>query len=92
MENGRSTAQGGREEIRRRVAHLLHEVTGIPIENVREDTSIEDDLRMESVAFVELQVAIESEYGIEVDPIQVVELDRFGDVVDYIASLVDGGA
>jgi acyl carrier protein len=44
---------------------------------------------MESVAFVELQVAIEAEYDIEVDPIRVIELDRFGDVVAYIDSLVE---
>lgn len=88
MENGLPAAQGRREEIRERVAQLLHEVAGVPLENVRQDATIENDLRMESVAFVELQVAIEAEYDIEVDPIQVVELDRFGDVVDYIDSLV----
>ena len=88
MENGSPAAHGRREEIRERVAQLLHEVAGVPLENVREDATIENDLHMESVAFVELQVAIEAEYDIEVDPIQVVELDRFGDVVDYIDSLV----
>ena len=42
---------------------------------------------MESVAFVELQVAIEDEYAIEIDPIRIVELNEFGAIGDYVYSL-----
>ncbi len=39
---------------------------------------------MESVAFVEIQVAIQDEYDIELDPIRLIELDQFGAIVDHI--------
>jgi acyl carrier protein len=39
---------------------------------------------MESLKFVELQVAIEDEFDIELDPIHIVELNRLGDIIDYI--------
>ena len=42
---------------------------------------------MESVAFVEIQVALEEEYDIQVDPIEVVERNEFGRIVDYIHAL-----
>jgi len=57
-----------------------------------EGATIDDELQMNSVAFVELQVAIEEEYSIQIDPIAVVELNRFGSIVDYIHRLATGGS
>lgn len=76
-----------RDQVFRRVAELVTEIAHVPLESVHEDLTITDDLKLESVAFVELQVAIETDYGVELDPIVIVELDRLGDIVDYIASL-----
>lgn len=90
MNTGRRTTKRGRDEIRRRLIDLLGEVANVAPAAIHDDATIENDLHMESVAFVELQVAIEEEYGIEVDPIQVVELDRFGDIVDYVHTLAQG--
>jgi acyl carrier protein len=67
---------------------LLHEIVGIPLAQIVENATIDEGLQMESVAFVELQVAIEDEYGIEVDPIQIVELNEFGAIVRYVHGLV----
>lgn len=50
--------------------------------------TLDNELQMESVAFVELQVALEDELGIEIDPVQVVELNEFGAIVQYIHGLV----
>lgn len=76
-----------RDQVFRRVAELLSEITNVPLENVHEDLTITNDFKLESVKFVELQVAIETEYGIDLDPIIIIELDRLGDIVDYIASV-----
>lgn len=86
---GQMAAADTRARVRQRVIELLGEVAHIPAERVRDEATIDEDLRMESVAFVELQVALEDEYGIELDPIEIVERNRFGAIVDYIASMVD---
>jgi len=46
---------------------------------------------MQSIAFVELQVAIEDEYQIQIDPIRVVELNEFGAIVDYVYQCAANG-
>jgi acyl carrier protein len=71
-------------EVRKLLVNLLHEIAAIPPETIADTSCIDDDLRMESVAFVELQVAIEDELNIRLDPIQIVELNRFDAIVDYV--------
>jgi len=63
---------------------LLNEIAGVPFEFITDSATIENELQMQSVAFVELQVAIEEEYDTQIDPIQVVELNAFGAIVDYV--------
>lgn len=73
-----------REDVRARVASLINEIAGIPISCVTDDATLDGGLQMQSVQFVELQVATEEEYDIQIDPISIVELNRFGAIVDYI--------
>jgi acyl carrier protein len=67
---------------------LITEVAKVPPDVVVASATIDDALRMESVGFVELQVAIEDEYGIEIDPVRVVELNEFSAIVTYVYHLV----
>jgi acyl carrier protein len=76
-----------REVVRERLRVLVHEITGVPLDIVTELATIDQELRMESVAFVELQVSLEEEYGIEIDAVLVVELNEFGPIVDYVHDL-----
>lgn len=73
-----------RLDVRDRMAALIAEIAKIPLEKIVESATIDGDLRLESVHFVELQVALEEEYLIELDPIEVVELNQFGAIVDYV--------
>jgi acyl carrier protein len=73
-----------REGVRARVASLINEIAKVPLDQITEEATIDEQLQMQSVIFVELQVAIEEEYGIQVDLIHVVELNRFGPIVDYV--------
>jgi len=81
-----------RSEVRERIASLLHEIAKIPADQITDGARVDEELQMQSVAFVELQVAIEDEYDIQIDPIQVVELNEFGAIVDYIYQCVLRGA
>jgi len=77
-----------RTELRDRIVCLINEIAGIEPDKITEDAKVDEELQMSSVAFVELQVAIEEEYQIQVDPIQLVELNRFGAIVDYVHSCI----
>jgi acyl carrier protein len=80
-----------RQQIRERVVKLASEMTEVPSDEITDASAIDWELRMNSVALMELQVAIEEEYQIEIDPIRVVELNQFGAIVDYICALVADG-
>jgi len=73
-----------RDQVAERLATLINEIAKIPLEQITETATVDEELQMQSVAFVELQVAIEEEYNIQIDPIQVVELNEFGAIVDYV--------
>lgn len=73
-----------REEIARRLIDLTAEIANIPRERIRIGATFERDLRMESIKFVEIHVALEDEYDIEIDPLQIIELNEFGAIVDYV--------
>ncbi len=73
-----------RYEVRERVLCLINEITAIPKEQITDEATVDGELQMQSVAFVELQVAIEDEYQIQIDPIRIVELNQFGAIVDYV--------
>lgn len=73
-----------RAEVCERLASLISEIAAIPTHMITNQATVDDELQMQSVAFVELQVAIEDEYQIQIDPIRVVELNAFGAIVDYV--------
>jgi acyl carrier protein len=60
---------------------------GVNPDQITPNATITDDLGLESVAFVELQVTLEDELGIEIDPIHVVELNQLSAIVDYLCAL-----
>ena len=75
------------DEIRACLRSLLHQIGGIPMDRITESATVEGELQMSSLAFVELQVALEEEYGVQIDPIQIVELSSFGAIADYVHRL-----
>jgi acyl carrier protein len=79
-----------RRAIEELLSTLLVEVGGVAREKVHANSTIETDLQMESVAFLEVQVALEDELGIEIDPVRIVELNELGAIAEYIASLTTG--
>lgn len=79
------------EGVRHLLTQLLNELGKIPVEKVTDGATIDGELRMESVAFVELQVAIEDYYNIEIDPIEVVERGEFAAIASYIYSRITDG-
>ena len=81
-----------RGRVRDRLVCLINEIAAIPEDRITDLATIDDELQMQSVAFVELQVAIEDEYQIQIDPVHIVELNQFGAIVDYVYNCVVGNA
>lgn len=77
-----------RSEIVRSLTRLLVEVAGVDESNITGSATIDVELRMNSVVFVELQVAIEEELNIILEPVDLIELNAFDPIVDYIFDLV----
>lgn len=78
--------------VRDRLIALLSEIANIDAARVTDDARIDNELQMQSVAFVELQVAIEDEYGIETDALRIVELNRFSAILDYLYDRISKAA
>jgi acyl carrier protein len=81
-----------RSDVRERLVRLIQEITNIPAGSITDTATIDEDIQMNSVSFVELQVAIEEAYDIQIDPIQVVELNEFGAIVDYVYQCASAAA
>jgi len=76
-----------RDDVSTCLRGLLHEIGGIPVERITDAATVDDELQLSSIAFAELQVALEDAYDVQIDPIQVVELSHFGAIVDYVHRL-----
>ena len=53
-------------------------------EEITRDTKIVDDLRADSMDIVEMLMALEDEYGIEISEEDAAGLQTVGEIVDYI--------
>lgn len=77
-------------EVRDRVASILSEIADIPLASITDSATVDGELAIGSITFVQLCVAFEQEYDIEIDPIRVITLNRFSAIVDYIHDLAVG--
>jgi acyl carrier protein len=60
----------------------------VKLENVKEESSFQDDLGADSLDLVELTFAIEEEFGIEVPDEDAEQLVTVGKAIEYIESKV----
>ncbi|WP_237036416.1 acyl carrier protein [Mediannikoviicoccus vaginalis] len=65
-----------------KVAEVIKEEFGV--ENVSMDTVIREDLGADSIGLVELVMALEDEFNIEIDDSKLDEIITVSDVVTYI--------
>ena len=77
-----------RQQVKDLLIALLVEIGKFPNDIIQEDASIESELQMESAQLAQLGVAIEDELDITVDALEILGLNTFGRIVDYIHDLV----
>jgi len=78
------TEQPSIERIKEVLLRLIEQNAGIPGILIRDDSSIEGDLAMDSMSFVSLQVAVEETFGIRCDAEDLESRKRF----DAMAALI----
>ena len=66
---------------------MLQEICHREPADIYDAATIDRELAMESVQMVELQVAIETEFDITLDFLEVLRLNSFRRVTDYIHAL-----
>lgn len=66
-----------------RVSEVLHEQLGVGLDQVKPDSKLDEDLDADSLDTVELVMAIEEEFGIEI-PDEDCEFKTVLDIVEYV--------
>ena len=72
-------------ETSEKVKSIIVEQLGVPAEDVTEGASFIEDLGADSLDIVELVMALEEEYDIEISDEDAEKIQTVGDAVNYIS-------
>lgn len=73
------------------VKRILTERVGLDEESIVEDPDATfEDMGLDSLAFVEIQLAIQQEYGFEIPDEDAAELVTLGQGIDYVNKRLQG--
>ena len=81
-----------REEITSGLAEILEEVAGVNPDDVAEEKSFTDDLDVDSLSMVEIAVAAQDKFGVEIPDDQLKDLTTVQDVVNFVVKNTEGSA
>jgi acyl carrier protein len=73
------------EPVEQRVKNIIVEQLGVDEEEVTKDASFIDDLGADSLDTVELVMAFEEEFGIEIPDEEAEKIKSVGDAIQYIS-------
>ncbi len=73
-------------DIAESVKEIIASELGVEVEKVTEDAHFVDDLGADSLDTVELVMAFEEEFGIEIPDEDAEEMQTVGDAVEYLSS------
>jgi len=71
-------------EIKESLKVLIEENAGIPASSIKDDSTIDGELAMDSMSFISLQVAVDETFGVEIEAEEIEACNRF----DAIAHLI----
>ena len=67
-----------------KIKEILVEQLNCDADSINEDTSFKDDLGADSLDLYEMVMALEDEYGIEIDTDELTDLSTVGDFMEYL--------
>ncbi|WDV47662.1 acyl carrier protein [Clostridiaceae bacterium M8S5] len=71
-----------------KLVKIIHEQLSVPAEDITLETSLQNDLEADSLDIVELIMAIEDEFNIEISDDEAESIKTVKDAVEYIEKLV----
>ncbi|MGA3155340.1 MAG: acyl carrier protein [Streptosporangiaceae bacterium] len=72
------------QEILAGLAEIIDEVAGVPADQVSPEKTFVDDLDIDSLSMVEIAVAAQDKFGVEIPDDQLKDLKTVQDVIDYV--------
>ena len=73
------------QEILAGLAEIIDEIAGVPADEVTPEKSFVEDLDIDSLSMVEIAVAAQDKFGVEIPDDQLKDLTTVQDVVNYVA-------
>jgi acyl carrier protein len=67
------------------LAEIVEEIAGTPVEDVTPSANFVDDLDIDSLSMVEIAVAAQDKFGVEIPDEQLKDLKTVQDVVDFVS-------
>jgi acyl carrier protein len=80
----RKTEEAGMASVEERVKHIIVEQLGVDEEEVKPEASFVDDLGADSLDVVELVMALEEEFGLEISDEDAEKLANVAKAIEYI--------
>ena len=72
------------QEILSKIAEIVNDVAGVPVEDVKPEKSFVDDLDIDSLSMVEIVYALQEAFSVDIPDDDVKSLRTVQDAVDYI--------
>jgi acyl carrier protein len=73
------------QEILSGLAEIIEEIAGVPADEVTPDKTFVDDLDIDSLSMVEIAVAAQDKFGVEIPDEQLKDLKTVQDVVNFVS-------
>jgi len=73
------------QEILAGLGEIVEEIAGVPADEVTPNKSFVDDLDIDSLSMVEIAVAAQDKFGVEIPDNQLKDLTTVQDVVNFVA-------
>jgi acyl carrier protein len=80
------------QEILAGLGEIVEEIAGVSADEVTPSKSFVDDLDIDSLSMVEIAVAAQDKFGVEIPDDQLKDLTTVQDVVTYVAKNAGGSA
>ena len=73
------------QEILAGLGEIVEEIAGVPADEVTPNKSFVDDLDIDSLSMVEIAVAAQDKFGVDIPDDQLKDLTTVQDVVNFVA-------
>ena len=80
------------QEILAGLGEIVEEIAGVPANEVTPSKSFVDDLDIDSLSMVEIAVAAQDKFGVEIPDDQLKDLTTVQDVVNFVTKNAGGSA